>query len=114
MKTCNHKSHCVPSSSLFFSEAPCKIILESSCSKILQIFMENLQWIFILDAKHSSSYLQILNYAACVLGILKQLFLGISSIDCCTQKQPLGVSMKKAVLKHFAIFTRKHLCWSLF
>ena len=23
-------------------------------------------------------------------------------------------SMKKAVLKKFAIFTRKHLCWSLF
>ena len=27
---------------------------------------------------------------------------------------PSGVFYKKAVLKHFAIFTGKHLCWSLF
>ena len=25
-----------------------------------------------------------------------------------------GVLQKKAALKNFAIFTRKHLCWSLF
>ena len=30
------------------------------------------------------------------------------------QKQPLGVFYKKAVLKNFAMFTEKHLCWSLF
>ena len=30
------------------------------------------------------------------------------------QKQPPEVFYKKAVLKSFAIFTRKHLCWSLF
>ena len=30
------------------------------------------------------------------------------------QKQPLEVFRKKGVLKNFTIFTRKHLCWSLF
>ena len=30
------------------------------------------------------------------------------------QKQPPKVFRKKGVLKNFAIFTRKHLCWSLF
>ena len=30
------------------------------------------------------------------------------------QKQPPEVFYKKAVLKNFAIFTGKHLCWSLF
>ena len=30
------------------------------------------------------------------------------------QKQPLEKFCKKAVLKHFAIFTRKHLSWRLF
>ena len=30
------------------------------------------------------------------------------------QKQPPEVFRKKGVLKNFAIFTRKHLCWSLF
>ena len=30
------------------------------------------------------------------------------------QKQPPEVFYKKAVLKNFAIFTRKHLCWSFF
>ena len=30
------------------------------------------------------------------------------------QKQPSEVFHKKAVLKNFAIFTGKHLCWSLF
>ena len=30
------------------------------------------------------------------------------------QKQPLEVFCKKCVLKNFAYFTRKHLCWSLF
>ena len=30
------------------------------------------------------------------------------------QKQPPKVFYKKAVLKNFAIFTGKHLCWSLF
>ena len=30
------------------------------------------------------------------------------------QKQPLEVFYEKAVLKNFAIFTGKHLCWSLF
>ena len=29
------------------------------------------------------------------------------------QKQPPEVFRKKIVLKDFAIFTRKHLCWSL-
>ena len=29
----------------------------------------------------------------------------------CYEKQ---VFYKKAVLKHFAIFTEKHLCWSIF
>ena len=31
-----------------------------------------------------------------------------------TQKQPPDVFYKKAVLKYFAIFTGKHLRWSLF
>ena len=30
------------------------------------------------------------------------------------QKQPLEVFYKKVVLRNFAIFTGKHLCWSLF
>ena len=30
------------------------------------------------------------------------------------QKQPPEVFCKKGVLKNFTIFTRKHLCWSLF
>ena len=30
------------------------------------------------------------------------------------QKQPPKMFYKKAVLKKFAIFTGKHLCWSLF
>ena len=30
------------------------------------------------------------------------------------QKQPPEVLRKKNVLKNFAIFTRKHLCWRLF
>ena len=30
------------------------------------------------------------------------------------QKQPPEVFYKEAVLKNFAIFTAKHLCWSLF
>ena len=30
------------------------------------------------------------------------------------QKQPLEIIYKKAVFRNFAIFTRKHLCWSLF
>ena len=30
------------------------------------------------------------------------------------QKQPPDVFCKKAALKNFAIFTGKHLCWSLF
>ena len=30
------------------------------------------------------------------------------------QKEPQKVFCKKAVLKHFAIFTGKHLCWSPF
>ena len=30
------------------------------------------------------------------------------------QKQPLEVFFKKVVLKHFANFTGKHLCWDLF
>ena len=29
------------------------------------------------------------------------------------QKRPLEVFRKKNILKNFAIFTRKHLCWSL-
>ena len=33
---------------------------------------------------------------------------------CWNQKQPSEVFYKKAVLKNFAIFTGKHLCWSLF
>ena len=31
-----------------------------------------------------------------------------------TQKQPREVSYKKGLLKHFAKFTRKYLCWNLF
>ena len=31
-----------------------------------------------------------------------------------SQKQPMDCSIQKAVLKSFAIFTAKHLCWSLF
>ena len=30
------------------------------------------------------------------------------------QKQPPEVFYKKAVLKNFAIFTGKHMCWNLF
>ena len=30
------------------------------------------------------------------------------------QKQPLEVFCKKNIFKNFAIFTEKHLCWSLF
>ena len=30
------------------------------------------------------------------------------------QKQPLELFYKKAILKNFAIFTGKQLCWSLF
>ena len=30
------------------------------------------------------------------------------------QKQPWEVFYKKAVIKNFAIFTGKHLCWDLF
>ena len=40
---------------------------------------------------------------------MKQLFLKISSINCCNQKQPPEVFYKKGVLKNFAIFTGKHL-----
>ena len=29
------------------------------------------------------------------------------------QKQPPELFIEKAVLKNFAIFTEKHLCWSL-
>ena len=32
----------------------------------------------------------------------------------CKQKQPPAVFCKKGVLKNFANFTGKHLCWSLF
>ena len=32
----------------------------------------------------------------------------------CVQKQPPEVLFKKGVLKNFANFTGKHLCWSLF
>ena len=49
-----------------------------------------------------------------VLGMLKQLFLEIYSIDSCNQKQLPGLFHEKAVLKTFAIFTGKQLCWSLF
>ena len=34
--------------------------------------------------------------------------------NCNTQKQSPGSPLKKTVLKFFAKFTRKHLCWSLF
>ena len=30
------------------------------------------------------------------------------------QKQPLEMFFRKSVLKNFAIFTGKHLCWCLF
>ena len=36
------------------------------------------------------------------------------SISWFVQKQPPEVFSKKAVLKKFANFTRKHLCWNLF
>ena len=37
--------------------------------------------------------------------------LGIVSIP---QKQPLECSLQKGILKNFAKFTRKHICWCLF
>ena len=51
-----------------------------------------------------------------VIGILKQLFLGISSINCCTHKQPPEMFFKILFLKtsQYSLFTGKHLCWSLF
>ena len=41
-------------------------------------------------------------------------FLLINLRDTILQKQQPKVLYKKAVLKNFAIFTGKHLCWSLF
>ena len=32
----------------------------------------------------------------------------------CVQKQPPDVFYKKTVLKNFAVYTEKHLSWSLF
>ena len=32
----------------------------------------------------------------------------------CNKKQPAEVFFKRAVIKNLSIFTRKHLCWSLF
>ena len=41
-------------------------------------------------------------------------FLEIFSIDCCNQTQPPQMFHKKTVLKNSTIFSRKHLCCSLF
>ena len=38
----------------------------------------------------------------------------ISSIEDTYLEAATGGSIKKAVLKNFAIFTRKQLCWSFF
>ena len=41
-------------------------------------------------------------------------FLSDIGVPYVSQKQPPEVFYKKAVFKNFAIFTGKHLCWSLF
>ena len=103
-------------SSVFFSEAPTKRFSRKTVLKFRKI-----PWktsvsvvIFCLSRKASTSISteRIAQYL--VLGILKQIFPGISLINCCTQKQPLQVNYKKAALNNFVILTRKQLCCSLY
>ena len=49
-----------------------------------------------------------------VLGLRNWFFTGKFTNFLQKQKQPVEVFCKKGVLKYFAIFTWKHLCWSLF
>ena len=95
-------------------ESETKIILESSFSKILQNSIGKPAMDFCF------SYLHIYrNWIVqdVVLGILNQLFLEITLIDYCNQKQPSEMfykKIKKVILKNFAVFTEIYLCWSLF
>ena len=117
IKTFNRKGQSHPSSpQFFFSEAPTKRFSRKTVLKFRKI-----PWktsvsvvIFCLSCKASTSISteRIAQYL--VLGILKQIFLGISLINCCTQKQPLQVNYKKAALNNFVILTRKQLCCSLY
>ena len=87
------------SSSVFFSEAAPKIILRSKCSKISRNSVENTCGRCLFQLQDIGIHIYRNRIAQhVVLGILKQLFLGIPAIGCCTQKQ-LPEVYKKAVLK---------------
>ena len=62
--------------------------------------------------------MNILTYESCEFYLKADLiispFRSDIGVPCWSQKQPPEVFFKRAVLKIFALFTGKHLCWCLF
>ena len=62
--------------------------------------------------------MNILTYESCKFYLKADLiispFRSDIGVPCWSQKQPPEVFFKRAVLKIFALFTGKHLCWCLF
>ena len=75
---------------------------------ICKIFSNTLTSYYIL--LYSVVFIKKIN----VLSLRHWCFPGNVQIFLKQQKQSTEVFRKKRVLKNFAIFTRKHLCWSLF
>ena len=81
----------------------CLIRLKEHCTKALLVQCWPRAHRHVFAGKQSTQ---------CWLGLLGPILR--QTITCTMQKQPLEVFCEKNVFKNFAIFTGKHLCWSLF
>ena len=105
-----------PSPPLFSCQKqPPKLFSKVAFLKFRKIYLENPRRISALVVGNRPSYLQKFNCAACCPWNLEVVISrNIFNWLCWPNAATGGVLWKRVVLKHFAIFTGKHLCWSLF
>ena len=112
MKTWNHKGHWASFfSSVFFSEAAPQIILKTSYSNISPNSIEKPAVDFCFSC-WAYTFISIDLCSMLSLEFWISYFLKYLRLIAVIKSSQRRWSIKKAVLKNFAIFTGKHFCWS--
>ena len=88
-----------------------KLFSKVAVLKFRTVLWKTPAWISVLVVGHSLHIYRNWIAQHFVLGILKKLFIGISWINCCMQKQLLEVFCKESCFKKFLRYSQKNMRW---